>query len=245
MELINRFLLCVSLLSAETLYALNKLHIHRNFHLQHVYAIPILAELAHALGHNLRLFLRVFQTLFIRAFFVTNKFQKVRNVIGPALIANALHPRMLLIVHFLGIERSVIKQNLHAVRARLFQPPRRPVIQQISQPPRPGLVVTRLFISQQQPRILRPPLRSRQSPLRVEQYRAGMRSQYFGHQYFELFHHGVADFPALFFGERFLQRSALIHRRRRNHSAFIRYFSKTRKFARGKLHRFLQDRPRR
>ncbi len=72
-----------------------------------------------------------------------------------------------------------------------------------------------------------------------------MWSQDLCHQSLELFHHGVVDFPTLFFAQRFLQRAALIHCCRRNHAAFIRNLSETRKFARGKLHRFLQNHTRR
>ena len=60
-----------------------------------------------------------------------------------------------------------------------------------------------------------------------------MRRQHFGDQRLELFHHGVADFAAFFFGQRLLQRAALVHGGGGDHAAFVRDPSETRKFAQG------------
>src|ERR1700683_3925911 len=204
-EQVNGLLLAISFLPAKTLHALDELHLTRHFHLQHVDPVPILAELPHAFSDDLRLFLRVVQSLLVRPLVISYKLQKVRNVICAAFVANPLYPGMLYVIHFLGIERSVVKQNLHTVGASFFQPSRRPVIEQIAQSSRTSLVVSRLFICQQQSGILGTPFRRRQSPLRVQKNGAGMRRQNFRDQRLELLHHCVADFPALFFTQRLLQ----------------------------------------
>ena len=63
-----------------------------------------------------------------------------------------------------------------------------------------------------------------------------MRRQNFRDQRFEFFHHGVGDFAAFFFGERFLQGAALIHGGGGDDAAFVRDFLESGKFAGGKLH---------
>src|ERR1700730_9393267 len=231
--MVDRFFLAVGLLPAETLHALDELHIYGHFDLQHVDAVAVFAELAHALGNDVRLFPGVFQSLLVRALFVADKFQKEWNVIGAALVADALNPGVLFIVHILRVVRRVVEKDLHAVGTRFLQSARGPVIEQVAESSGTGLVISGFFIRQQQSRVLGAAFRGRQSPLRIKQNRAGMRRQNFGDQRLEFFHHGVADFAALFLAEGFLQRAALIHRRGGDYTFFVGNFSETRKFARG------------
>ena len=63
-----------------------------------------------------------------------------------------------------------------------------------------------------------------------------MRGENFGDQGLEFFHHGVGDFAAFFFGQRFLQGAALVHGSGGDDAAFVGDFSETGKFARGELH---------
>ena len=83
---------------------------------------------------------------------------------------------------FFGIERRVVEQNLHAVGAGFFQAARGPVIEQVAEAARAGLVVAGLFIGEQQAGILGAALGGGQSPLGIEQDGAGMRGQDFGDQ---------------------------------------------------------------
>ena len=130
------------------LRAFDKFHVHRDFNFQHVDAVAIFAELAHALGHDLRLFLGVFETLLVCSFFVANKLQEKRNVVGAAFVADAFHPRMLLVVYFFGVEGRVVKQNFDAVRTRFFQTSRGPVIEQVAEAAGAGFVVSGFFVGQ-------------------------------------------------------------------------------------------------
>ena len=96
------------------------------------------------------------------------------------------------------------------------------MIEQISQAARTGLVVAGFLIGEQQAGVLGAALRSGQPPFGVEQDGAGVRGQDFGDQRLEFFHHGVGDVAAFFFGERFLQRAALIHGGSGNDAAAVR-----------------------
>src|SRR5271166_2185822 len=99
---------------AERFCALDKLHVHGHFHFEYVDAIARFAELAHAFGDDMRFLLRVVESLLVGSFFVADKFEEERNVVGPTLVANALDPGMLSLVHVLGIVRRVVEQNLDA-----------------------------------------------------------------------------------------------------------------------------------
>ncbi len=142
----------------------------------------------------------------------------------------------LIVVDVLGIVGRVVEQNLDAVRARFFQAAGGPVIEQIGEAAGAGLVVSGLFIGEQQAGVLGAALGGGQSPLGVEQDGGGMRGENFGDQRLEFFHHGVGDFAAFFLGQRFLQGAALVHGSGGNDAAFVGDFLETGKFARGELH---------
>src|SRR5208282_3451801 len=236
-EQLHRFLFRVGLFAFERLGPFHILHVDRDFHLHYVDAIAVFGELAHTFDDRLRFLLREVEALLVHAFFVSNELQEERDVIGAAFVAQPLDPSVLLVVSFFWIKRRVVEQNLDAIRARLFQAAHRPMIQQVAQASGSGLVVAGLFIRQQQAGILRAPLRSRQSPLGIEQDGAGMGRQHLAHQYLEFFHHFIGDGRALFLGKRLLQRAALVHGSGGDYATFIRYSVHSSKFARGKLHR--------
>src|SRR5207245_6677395 len=110
-----------------------------------------------------RLLLRILEAFFIGALFVADKFQEEWNVVGAALVPNALYPGMFLIIDVLRIKWRVVKQNLHAIRPSLFQTTRRPVIQQIGQPAWASLVISGFFVCEQQAGILSAVLLRRQA----------------------------------------------------------------------------------
>ena len=181
-EQLDRFFLGVGFLSAKALRAFDELHVHRHFDLEHVDAVAVFAELAHALGDDMRFLLGVVETLLVRAFFVADELQEEGDVVGAALVADALDPGVLLVVDVLGIEGRVVEQNLDAVRAGFFQAARRPVVEQIAQAAGTGLVVSGLLIGEQQAGVLGAALGGGQSPLGIEQDGAGMRGENFGDQ---------------------------------------------------------------
>ena len=206
---------------ANDLRALDVLHVDGNLDLEHVDAVAVLRELRHARGDDLRLLLRVLEALLVDPFLVADEFEEERDVVGAALVADALHPCVLAIVDVVRIERRVVEKNLHRVGADLAQPPRRPEVEEIRQPARSGLVVAGLLVRHEQTGVAGAPLRRRHAPLRIEENRARVRGQDLGDEGLELLHHRVAHRAALVLLERFLQRPALVHRRRGDDAAIV------------------------
>src|SRR5207302_9166013 len=104
----------------------------------------------HAFGDDVRFLLGILEALFVHAFVVSDEFQEIRNIVGAALVANSLDPGMLFVVHVLGIVGGVVEQDLHAISSSIFQSLCRPMIQQVSETSGPSLVITSLFICEQQ-----------------------------------------------------------------------------------------------
>src|SRR4029077_7962862 len=227
----------VRLLAGVGLRAPDELHVNRYFDFQYVDAIAVFAEFLHALDYDLWLLFGIGEALFVGAFFVADELEKIRNIVGAAFVADALDPGVLLVIDVFGIKGRVIKQNLDAVGASLFQAAGGPVVKQLSQTARASCTVAGFFGGQQQAGILCAALRGRQSPLGIEQNGAGMRRQNFGNENFEFFHHGVGDFATFFLGQGFLQGAALVHGSGSDHAAFVGDFLETGKFARSEFHR--------
>ena len=82
----------------------------------------------------------------------------------------------------LGSSGRVVEQDLHAVGAGFFQAARGPYVEQVGQAAGAGLVVSSLFIGEQQAGVLGAALGGGQSPLGVEQDGAGVRGENFGDQ---------------------------------------------------------------
>src|SRR5450755_1542707 len=201
---VNRLLLAVGRLAAEGLCACNELHVNRHFDLENVHAVAVFGEFFHAPGYDQGLLLGVLKALFVGALFIADEFQEERNVVGAALVAQALYPGMLLVVYILGIEWRVVKQNLDAIGAGVFEALRGPMVEQIAQTAGASLVVSRLLIGEQQAGILGAALGGGETPLGIEQNGGGVWGQNFADQRFEFFHHGVADFAAFFLCQRLL-----------------------------------------
>ena len=92
---IERFLLAVGLGALERSGALDELQVHRDLDLQHIHAVAVFGELLHRLGHNFGLQLRVLGALLVQALFVADEFEKEWDVVGLALVADALGPGVL------------------------------------------------------------------------------------------------------------------------------------------------------
>ena len=130
---VRGFFLAVGFLSGIGLRTLDKLHVHGHFNLQHIDAVTIFREFAHALDYDVRFFLGVVETFFVRAFFVSDKLEEKWDVVGPAFVANALYPCVLFVIDVLGIEGRVVEQNLDAVRPSFFQSTGGPMIEQVTE----------------------------------------------------------------------------------------------------------------
>src|SRR5439155_6616852 len=103
-------------------------------------------------------------------------------------------------------------------------------------PARTSLVVSSFFIREQQAGVLRAALGRWQSPLGIEQDGTGVRRKNLRYQRLELFHHGIINFAAFFFGKRFLQRAALIHGPCGDNAAIVGNSLNASQLARRELH---------
>jgi hypothetical protein len=183
-----------------------------------------------------RLLLRELQALFVGTFFVPDELEEERDVVGAALVADPLDPRVLDVVDVLGVFRRVIEQNLDAVSAGFLEPFHRPLVEQIRQPPRTGLVVAGLLVRHQQAGFARATLARRDAELGIQQNRARVAREYLGDEDLELFERPGVDVAAFFLGQRFLERTPLIHRRRCDDAPRIRHGLHSRKLPRCELH---------
>ncbi len=127
----------------------------------------------------MRFLLGVIEALFVGAFLVTHELQEVGDVVGAAFVADALDPGVLDLIDVLGIVGGVVQQDLDAVGAGFFQAARGPYVEQVGQAARTGLVVSGLFISQQQAGVLGAALGGGESPLGIEQNGGGVRGENF------------------------------------------------------------------
>ncbi len=168
-------------------------------------------------------FLRAYSgSLLVEALVVADELEEERDVVGPALVADALDPRMLLVVDVLRIVGRVVEQDFDAVGADFLQATNGPLVEEVREPPGPCLVVAGLLVREQKAGVLRPAFARGKPPLRVEQDRARVRRQHFRDDRLEVFHLAVADGAAAFLGERLLKRSPLIHGGGGNHAARVR-----------------------
>ena len=240
-KVIQRFGARVSRLSFERAAAFHIVGVDRDFHLEHVHLVLRLGKLRHALGHDLRFLLRVFETLLVAAFrIVSDEFQKERNVVRFGLRADALDEGVFDVVHFRIVEGSVVDQNFDRVGAHiLLETLHGNVRQQIRQAPRLRVVVPAVFVRQQQAGVLRACFRRRKPPFGIEQNRAGVRRQNPRDRGLELLHHLVRDVflrDALRGSERLRQAAALVHGSCRDDAIFIRQRIHVLHFASGKTH---------
>src|SRR5437016_13333642 len=96
------------------------------------------------------------------------------------------------------------------------------MIEEVGNAPGPVVVVSSLFVREQQARFLAAALRGRQSVFRIEQDSAGVLCKHFSNDALEVIEHTLRDIGhALFFGTSLLQRSALVHGGGSNYAARI------------------------
>ena len=125
----------------------------------------------------MRFLLRIFDALLVRTLFVTDEFEEVRDVVGAAFVADALNPGVLDFVDVLGIVRGVVEKNLDAIGAGFFQTACGPDVEQVRQAAGTSLVVSSLFIGEQQAGVLGAALGGGESPFGVEQDGGGVRGE--------------------------------------------------------------------
>ena len=131
-----------------------------------------------------------------------------------ALVADTLDEGVFLLVDLVDLERRVIQEYLHAVGAGLLESSRRPVGQQVWEPPGPRVVVSALLVRQQQTGIGTPPFGRLDSPLRIEQDRGRVGRERLRDRRLELLHHRIGHIFSACLRQRLLERATLVHGRR-------------------------------
>src|SRR6185437_10105595 len=130
-EVLERFCAGVGLLALEGLGAGDKLHLYRDFDLQYIDAILLLAELRHGAGNDVGLGLGVGDGLLVAALVViADELQEERNIVRATLVADALDEGVLAVIDIGAFERRVVEQDLDTVGARFLEAADRPVVEQ-------------------------------------------------------------------------------------------------------------------
>ncbi len=162
------------------------------------------------------LLLREFEAFFVAAFrVVADEFEEERDLVGFALGADAFDEGVFDVVDLRVVEGRVIDEDFHGVRAHVFfDALDGDVRQEVGQAAGLGVIVTAVFVGEQEARVFRARFRGGQTPLGVEKNGACMRSQDARDGGLELLHHFVCDVllrDTFCGGERLGQTSTLIH----------------------------------
>src|ERR1700751_744632 len=149
--MLERFGAGVSLLPLEGLGAGDEFHLDGNFNLEHIDAVLLLAELGHGAGDDVGLGLGVGDGLLVAALVViADELEEERDVVGAALVTDALDKGVLAIVDVGLLHRGVEEEDLDTVGAGFLEAADRPVVEQIGEAAGGGGVVAALLIGEQE-----------------------------------------------------------------------------------------------
>jgi hypothetical protein len=208
------------------------LQVHGNFDLQNIHAIAVFGELAHRVGYDLGFQRGELRAFIFQALFVADQFEEERDVVGVALVADALGPSVLVVVDLGVVEGRVVEQDLDAVGTGFFQAAHRPNVEQIGQTSRQLRVIASLFVGQQKARAFGSALGRPQAPLGIKQDRAGVLGQYFGHIRLEFGQTLVVGAGS----QGLLERTTLVHGGGGNHATLVRNVLHSLNFSGSKFH---------
>ena len=107
-------------------------HVDGDFDFEDVDAIAGLGELLHAAGDDGGLLAGVLDGLFVAAVLVVaDEFEEEGDVVGAALVADALDPGVLDVVDAGLVEGGVVEQDLDAVGAGFLEAANAPEVEQV------------------------------------------------------------------------------------------------------------------
>ena len=185
-----------------------------------------LRKFRHAFCDDVRFLAGKTNSLLVAALFVADELEEKWNVDSNAFRADALDPRMLVLIDRGRVERRVVEQNLDAVRARGYEAADGPDIEKIGQAAGTRVVIAAVFVGEQQTGVLRARKRGGQAVFGIEEDGAGVRRENLHDGGLEFLEHlrGYGILVAAFFlGNGTFQRTALVHGRGGDHVAGIRY----------------------
>src|ERR1700759_3348121 len=190
----------------------DELHLDRDFDLEYIDAVLLLAELGHGAGDDVGLGLGVGDGLFVAALVViADELEEEGDVVGAALVTDALDEGVLAVVDLGLLHRRVIEEDLDTVGAGFLEPTDRPVVEQIGEAPGGGGVVAGLLIGEQEALAVAM-FGGGKSELGIEEDGGGVLGEHRGDEGLELFERtGWNRGGAGFLRERLLEGAALIH----------------------------------
>ena len=141
----------VGLLALEGLGAFDEFHHDGDFDLEHVDAVAGLAELGHGAGDDVGLLLGVGDGLLVAAVgVVADELEEEGDVVGEALVADALDPGLLEVVDVGLLEGGVVEEDLDAVGAGFLEAADAPDVEQVGQAAGGVGVVAGLLVGEQE-----------------------------------------------------------------------------------------------
>src|SRR6266702_1187118 len=201
----------VGLLALESFGAFDELHDNGDLDLEDIDVVARLAELRHGAGDDLRLLLGVGEGLLVAAIgIVANELKEEGDVVGKALVADALDPGLHEVVDVGLLEGGVVEEDLDAIGSGFLQAADGPDVEQIGQATGGVGVVAGLLVREEEAFAVAV-FRCGQAVLWVEQNGGGVLAEDVGDQCLEDFEVMAGGFGSALFGEGLLERSALIH----------------------------------
>ena len=117
----------------EGLRAFHILQVDGDFDLQHIDTVAVLGELSHGVGDDFGLQGGELGAFVFQAFLVANQLEEERDVVGAALVADALGPGLLVVVDLGIVKGRVVEQDLDAIGAGFLEATDGPDVEQIGQ----------------------------------------------------------------------------------------------------------------
>ncbi len=140
----------VGLFALEGPGAFDEGHLDGDFDFEDVDVVAGLAELGHGAGDDLGLLHRVGEGLFIAAVgVVADELEEEGDVVGDALVADALDPGVLEIVDCGLFEGGVVEEDLDAVGAGFLEAADAPEVEEVRQAAGGGGVVAGLLVGEE------------------------------------------------------------------------------------------------
>ena len=201
----------VGLFALEGLGAFDEGHLDGDFDLQHVDVVAGLAELGHGAGDDLGLLLGVGEGLFVAAVgVVADELEEEGDVVGDALVADALDPGVLEVVDGGFFEGGVVEEDLDAVGSGFLEAANAPDVEEVGQTAGGGGVVAGLLVGEEEALAVAV-LGGGQAVLGVEEDGGGVLGEDRGDEGLEDFEVVGVGGGAALLGEGLLERAALVH----------------------------------
>ena len=150
-EVLQGFCAGVGFFAFESFRAFDERHLDGNLNFKDVDVVASLAELGHGAGDDVGLDFGVGQGLFVTAVgSVADELEEEGDVVGEALVADALDPGLLEVVDGGFFEGAVVEEDLDAVGSGFLEAAYAPDVEQVGQTAGGRGVITGLFVGEEE-----------------------------------------------------------------------------------------------